>query len=82
MARKRAFPLWPLVLGHVSHFLLVLNSSGNCLIYCLMSKKFRKHFSLRFWWVDPLKWLFSIPYMLYLGFFIFASSAIAKQQEV
>jgi len=38
---KKSFPLWALVFGYFSHLFLVLNSSGNCLIYCLLSSKFR-----------------------------------------
>jgi hypothetical protein len=40
-AGKKSFPLWALVVGYFSHFLLVINSSGNCLIYCMLSSKFR-----------------------------------------
>jgi hypothetical protein len=39
---QQGFSLWSLVLIHISHFLLVLNSSTNCLIYCLLSSKFRE----------------------------------------
>ena len=35
------FELWAVVLGHVSSFLLVINSSGSCLVYSLLSLKFR-----------------------------------------
>ena len=40
-AGKKSFPLWALIVGYFSHLLLVINSSGNCLIYCLLSSKFR-----------------------------------------
>ena len=36
------FPLWALILTKISHLLLVINSSINCLIYGLISPKFRK----------------------------------------
>ena len=36
------FSMWSLILINVSHFLLVLNSSTNILVYCFMSSKFRK----------------------------------------
>lgn len=40
-AGHRAFPLWSLIMISISHFLLVVNSSTNILIYCSMSSKFR-----------------------------------------
>ncbi len=40
------FSLWSLILINVSHFLLVLNSSTNILIYCLLSSKFREQCSM------------------------------------
>ena len=39
--RQEPFSLWSLLLINVSHFLLVLNSSTNILVYCFMSSKFR-----------------------------------------
>ncbi len=39
---QQGFSLWSLVLISVSHVLLVLNSSINILIYCLLSSKFRE----------------------------------------
>ena len=39
------FSLWSLILISVSHFLLVLNSGTNILVYCFMSTKFRKECS-------------------------------------
>ena len=39
--REEPFSLWSLLLINVSHFLLVLNSSTNILVYCFMSSKFR-----------------------------------------
>ena len=38
------FPIWIIILGFVSHILLVLNSMVNLLIYCLVGTKFRKAF--------------------------------------
>ena len=38
------FPIWIIILGFVSHILLVLNSMANLLIYCLVGTKFRKAF--------------------------------------
>jgi hypothetical protein len=42
------FSLWSLVLISISHFLLVLNSSINILIYCLLSSKFREECKVLF----------------------------------
>ena len=42
---QEPFSLWSLILINVSHFLLVLNSSTNILVYCFMSSKFRKECS-------------------------------------
>jgi len=47
-AGKNGFPLWSLILISVSHLLLVLNSSINILIYCLLSSKFREECRLLF----------------------------------
>ena len=48
------FSVWSMVTISVSHFLLVLNSSTNILVYCLLSSKFReecnKILKNRFWW--------------------------------
>ena len=44
---KYSFPIWAIIFNKFSHLLLVINSSMNCLIYCLMSSKFRKIFSQR-----------------------------------
>eukprot|EP00095_Tigriopus_kingsejongensis_P000415 maker-scaffold19_size710362-snap-gene-6.13 protein:Tk00415 transcript:maker-scaffold19_size710362-snap-gene-6.13-mRNA-1 annotation:"AGAP001862-PA" len=38
---KRSFSLWVHVFTYVSHLLLVLNSSVNSLIYCILSSRFR-----------------------------------------
>lgn len=38
---KRSFSLWVHVFAYVSHLLLVLNSSVNSLIYCILSSRFR-----------------------------------------
>ena len=35
------FPVWSIVLGFVSHVLLVINSSANLFIYCAIGAKFR-----------------------------------------
>ena len=37
-----SFPIWALIMSQFSHFLLVINSSINCLIYCMLSSRFRK----------------------------------------
>ena len=37
-----SFPIWALIMSQFSHLLLVINSSINCLIYCLLSSRFRK----------------------------------------
>lgn len=39
---RQGFSLWSMVLITISHVLLVLNSSINILIYCLLSSKFRE----------------------------------------
>ena len=36
-----SFPLWALVFAQFSHILLVLNSSMNSVIYCMVSSKYR-----------------------------------------
>ena len=41
---KYSFPIWAIIFNKFSHLLLVINSSINCLIYCLLSSKFRKIF--------------------------------------
>lgn len=38
---QKTFPLWSLVVMHLSHLLLVINSATNILIYCCLSSKFR-----------------------------------------
>ena len=38
------FPIWALVLGFVSQVSLVVNSSTNLLIYCLVGTRFRAQF--------------------------------------
>lgn len=45
---EHGFSLWSLILISISHFLLVLNSSTNILIYCLLSSKFREECSALF----------------------------------
>ena len=37
-----AFPLWSHLLTNCSHILLILNSSINILIYCVLSSRFRE----------------------------------------
>ena len=44
---KYSFPIWAMIFNKFSHLLLVINSSINCLIYCLLSSKFRKIISQR-----------------------------------
>ncbi|TRY77346.1 hypothetical protein TCAL_17433 [Tigriopus californicus] len=39
---QKTFPLWSLVVMHLSHLLLVINSAINILIYCYLSSKFRQ----------------------------------------
>ena len=39
------FSVWSMVTISVSHFLLVLNSATNILVYCLLSSKFREECS-------------------------------------
>jgi hypothetical protein len=41
-AGMKIFPLWALILSHISHLFLVINSSVNSLIYCMVSSSFRK----------------------------------------
>ena len=36
------FPLWATIMNQFSHLVLVINSSVNCLIYCVMSSRFRQ----------------------------------------
>ena len=43
---RPGFSVWSLVLISISHFLLVVNSSTNILIYCLLSSKFREECAL------------------------------------
>ena len=38
---RRPFPVWSLVLGAFSHFLMVFNSSINILFYCVFNSQFR-----------------------------------------
>lgn len=38
----KVFPLWALIFSQFSHLLLVINSSVNSLIYCLISSRFRQ----------------------------------------
>lgn len=40
----RDIPAWSLAAVHLSHFLLVINSSTTILIYCGLSSKFREEF--------------------------------------
>ena len=37
-----SFPLWALLFAQFSHILLVLNSSMNSVIYCMVSSKYRE----------------------------------------
>ena len=39
------FSVWSMVTISISHFLLVLNSATNILVYCLLSSKFREECS-------------------------------------
>ena len=41
---ERPFSLWSMITICISHFLLVINSSTNILVYCLMSPKFREEY--------------------------------------
>ena len=36
------FSVWSIVTISISHFLLVLNSATNILVYCLLSSRFRE----------------------------------------
>lgn len=40
-AGRYEFRMWSLILLNVSHFLLVVNSSVNMVVYCLLGSKFR-----------------------------------------
>ncbi len=40
-AGRKVFPLWALIFSMVSHLFLVINSSVNSLIYCILSSRFR-----------------------------------------
>lgn len=40
-AGHKTFAVWSLIVMHLSHLLLVINSSINILIYCCLSQKFR-----------------------------------------
>ena len=42
------FPIWIIILGFVSHILLVINSSINLVIYCMFGKIFRQVFNSHF----------------------------------
>ena len=41
-ASRRAFPMWAVMFGHISHVMMAINSSVNCIIYGLISPQFRK----------------------------------------
>ena len=43
-AGLRSFPVWALMMGSISHLLLVFNSSINIVIYCSLNVTFRQHF--------------------------------------
>lgn len=45
---KGGLTLWILLVGSLSHLLLVVNSSMNFFLYCGMSTTFRKELNLRF----------------------------------
>ena len=36
------FPVWAVIVGHISNVLMAVNSSVNCIIYGLISPQFRK----------------------------------------
>ena len=38
------FPFWSMIVSQVSHVFLVINSSGNLIVYCVMSPKIRGAF--------------------------------------
>ena len=48
------FSVWSMVTISISHFLLVLNSATNILVYCLLSSKFREECSKIFGGKNPL----------------------------
>ena len=45
---KFAIPFWSLILAELSQLSLIVNSSINCLIYCVMSPKFREKVKQKF----------------------------------
>ena len=38
------FPHWIILTGFISHVFLVINSSANLIIYCILGPKFREQF--------------------------------------
>ena len=42
-AGKPQFSLWSIIVGPLSEFMMVLNSSINMIIYCCLNENFRKH---------------------------------------
>merc|ERR1711953_549770 len=43
-ARQRSFPMWAIITNYFSHFLLVVNSSVNMIIHCILNSAFRAEF--------------------------------------
>jgi len=41
------FPIWSIILGRISQVLLVVNSSANFYIYCIIGANHRKYFNIK-----------------------------------
>ena len=41
---KQDFPSWTTIVTCISHFMLVINSSTNMILYIFLNAAFRKHF--------------------------------------
>ena len=52
-----SYSAWSVILLSVSHFLLVVNSSVNMIVYCLLGSRFRKEIRKMFdtfkCWINP-----------------------------